>query len=154
MSYIASNTEVMWSELIERVLTLGSFVVIKQGQYEALIKYLLEIKHLQRLETGALIVGLAGEKIVNDYHFYATFKDEVAFQVRDASGEIGTVQDAPARGDHFALAGRSWKVLKVDTNSQVISVEQVSGQANALWRGSGRELQGRILQRIRQILRE
>ena len=154
MSYVSANTEVTWSELIERVLTLAPFVSITQAQYQTLIQHLLEINHLQRIETGALIIGLVGEKIVNDFHFYATFNNELTYQVHDAAGEIGTVQAVPARGDHFALASRSWKVLAVDTNKQVISVEPAEGKARSLWLGDGRELHSRILQRIRQVLRE
>ncbi|MEP7286688.1 MAG: DEAD/DEAH box helicase [Chloroflexota bacterium] len=154
LSCIKASTELTPSELAEQVLTLAPFANVTEEQYRLLLRHLLEIRHLERMETGGLIIGLAGEKIVNDYHFYATFKDEVAYHVRDGSGEVGTVQTAPKQGDRFALAGRTWKVLDIDSKRQVISVEQAEGKANALWLGSVKQLHRRILQRIRQVLQE
>jgi ATP-dependent Lhr-like helicase len=74
--------------------------------------------------------------------------------VRDSSGEIGTVQAIPSPGDRFALAGRTWKVVSINRRDNVIFAEQVSGKATVLWLGGTSTLHGRILQRIRQVLRE
>jgi ATP-dependent helicase Lhr and Lhr-like helicase len=154
MSVLAAHTELQPPELAERVLTLAPFADVTQDQYRTLLHHLLSIEHLARAENGALIVGLAGEKVVHDFHFYATFRDETAYMVRDNSGEIGTVQAIPAPGDRFALAGRTWKVVSVNRRDNVIFAEQVSGKATVLWLGGGSTLHGRILQRIREVLRE
>jgi ATP-dependent Lhr-like helicase len=154
MSTVVANTELSPPKLAERVLTLYPFRHITQDQYRDLLRHLLEIDHLEQTEIGGLIVGLGAEKLVNDYRFYATFEDEEAFQVRDNSREIGTIQGAPPPGERFMLAGHTWEVLEVNQDKRIIFVKRVKGAAPVLWHGGGGLLHDRILQRIRLILQE
>lgn len=154
MSTIFATTELNPPELAERVLTLAPFKNITQEQFRDLLRFLIEIKHLERTETGGLIIGLQGERVVNNFRFYATFADEVEYQVRDASREIGTIQAAPAIGDTLALAGYTWKVTDINAEKRIIYVQQVKGKAEKLWVGGGGLLHTRILERMRQVLRE
>ena len=59
-----------------------------------MLRHLLDIEHLQRTETGRLIIGLEAESIVNNYRFYSVFMVADEYRVRDKSCEIGTI---PAR---------------------------------------------------------
>ncbi len=154
MSCIYANTELKPPQLAERVLTLPPFANVTQEQYRDLLRHLLEIEHLELTEIGGLIVGLEGEKVANNYRFYATFEDEVVYQVRTASREIGTIQTSPTVGDRIGLAGRAWEVVDVDNEKRTIYVEGVSGKAPALWTGGGVRIHGRIVERVRQVLKE
>jgi len=154
MSTVVANTELSPPQLAARVLTLYPFRHVTQDQYRDLLRHLLEIDHLEQTETGGLIVGLGAEKLVNDYRFYATFEDAEAFQVRDNSREIGTIQGAPPPGERFMLAGHTWEVLEVTQDKRIIFVKRVKGAAPVLWSGSGGMLHDRVLQRIRLILQE
>lgn len=154
MSTIVANTELAPPQLAERILTLYPFRHVTQDQYRDLVRHLIEIDHLEQTEIGGLIVGLGAERLVNNYRFYATFEDEEAFQVRDNSREIGTIQGAPPPGERFMLAGHTWEVLEVNQDKRIIFVKRVKGAAPVLWRGGGGLLHDRILQRIRLILQE
>ncbi|MBI5928210.1 MAG: DEAD/DEAH box helicase [Chloroflexi bacterium] len=154
MSIILATTELNPAELAERVLTLPPFKEVTPDQYRDLLRHLIEIKHLERTEIGGLIIGLQGERVVNNFRFYATFADEIEYQVRDHSREIGTIQAAPAVGDTIALAGYSWRVTDINAEKRIIYVEQVKGRAEKLWVGGGSLLHTRILQRMRQVLAE
>ena len=154
MSTVVANTELAPPQLAERVLRLYPFRHVTQDQYRALLRHLLEIDHLEQTEIGGLIVGLGAEKMVNDFRFYATFEDEEAFQVRDNSREIGTIQGAPPPGERFMLAGHTWEVLEVNPDKRIIFVNRVKGAAPVLWHGSGGLLHDRVLQRLQLILQE
>ena len=69
MSTLASHGEMTPGELASRVLGLSCFRRIAQEDYRLLLRHLLEIDHINRTENGGLIVGLAGERIVNTYKF-------------------------------------------------------------------------------------
>ena len=84
------------ARLAVQVLSLAPFAQVSQEQYRTFLLHLIEIKHLERMETGTLVIGLQGEKIVNNYRFYATFEDETGFRVVEKTREIGTVPSAPA----------------------------------------------------------
>lgn len=152
MSIIKSHTELSPRRLAERVLTLSPFKQITEERFRQLLHYLLEIEHLERTEKGGLIIGIEAENIVSSYRFYATFKDEIEYRVRDKSREIGTLPSAPPVDSAIALAGYAWRVLKVDEETRVIEVERVRGKTDTFWRGEGPPIHTRVLQKMRDIL--
>ena len=152
MSIIYSHTELSPPKLAERVLTLSPFENVTQDQFRQLLRYLLEIEHLQQAETGGLFIGIGAEKIVNNYRFYAVFQDEVEYRVREKLREIGTIQAAPEVDSTILLAGYIWRVLRVDVERRVIEVERAKGEKHQDWGGSGIEIHTRILQKMREIL--
>jgi len=154
MSAITAQTELTAADLADRVLRLSPFANITLDQYRTLLLHMLETEHLERVEGGGLIIGATGERIVNNYHFYATFQDETSYLVRDGTREIGSIQSLPIIGDRFRLAGRAWKVVNIDDDKRVIQVEAVKGKAEAYWSGGGAAIHTRILQRIRRVLEE
>ena len=152
MSIVYSHTELSPPRLAERVLTLSPFENVSTDLFRRLLHYLLEIDHLQQTEKGGLFIGIGAENIVNNYRFYAVFRDEVEFRVRDKSREIGTIQAAPEVDSTLILAGYVWRVLSVDEERRIIEVERAKGKPKPLWRGTGIEIHTRILQKMRQIL--
>lgn len=154
MSLITSYTELHPPELAERVLTLSPFKKVNFDSYRALLRHLMDIEHLERIEGGGLIIGVKGEKIVNNYRFYATFQDETAYLVREGQKEIGSVEMLPQIDDRFRLAGRSWHVVEIDEEKRTIYVKRAKGKAKTAWVGGNRTLHTRILQRMQKILEE
>jgi len=45
-----------------QVLTLPPFGAISQDDFRQLLRYLIDIDHVQQTEQGRLIIGLTGEK--------------------------------------------------------------------------------------------
>ncbi len=154
MSIITAQTELTPPELAEQVLSLSPFNQVSLDHFRELLRYLLQIEHLERVEGGGLIIGRAGERLVNHYRFYATFEDETGYMVREGTREIGSVQSLPIVGDRFRLAGRAWKVIDVDEDKKIIHVERVRGKAQAHWTGGDRTIHTRISQSICRILKE
>lgn len=109
---------------------------------------------LQFTEERELIVGLAGERLLNSFKFYAVFKDSEDYTVRCESDEIGTITTPPPVGDRFALAGRVWEVEELDIPRKLIYVKQVPGKMEISWPGDYGEINTRILKRMRQVLAE
>ncbi len=154
MSTLAGMGELSPAGLARRVLTLPPFQHITQADYQIFLRHLLAIEHLERMERGGLIIGLAGEKVVQNYRFYAVFQDTEEFTVRSEEGEIGRIVTPPPPGDRFALAGRTWEVIDLNPRQRLVFVKPVPGKANVAWMGSGGEIHTRILQRMRQALVE
>jgi ATP-dependent Lhr-like helicase len=154
MSMLASMGELSPAALAQQVLTLPVFAAISQDDFRQLLRYLIDIDHIQVTEKGGLIVGLTGEKIVRNFHFYAVFPDTVEYVVRDESGEIGSIVMPPLPGNRFALAGRTWEVLEVEGKRKTVFVKQVEGIASSSWRGGGGNIHTKILERMRGVLVE
>ncbi len=154
MSILASMGELSSAVLAQQVLTLPPFAAISQDDFRQLLRYLIDIDHIQLTEKGGLLVGLTGEKIVRNFHFYAVFPYNMEYSVRDESQEIGSIVIPPIPGNRFALAGRTWEVLEIDLKRKTAFVKQVEGIASSSWRGGGGTIHTKILQRMRRVLVE
>jgi ATP-dependent Lhr-like helicase len=123
LSTLMTYGELSPSELARSVLFLPAFrETITQEEYRLILRYMIAEDYLQRVENGAIIVGIRGERITNHYSFYAVFQDEQAYHVQSKEGEIGTLDSCPATGEVFVLAGRTWKTLDVDMERKIVYV--------------------------------
>lgn len=154
MSTLASCGEMTAAELASRVLTLNQFKRISRDDYKILLRHMLENDHIQRTERGGLIVGIAGERIVNSFKFYAVFQENEEYIVRCGSHELGTIVKPPPAGEKIAIAGHVWIVEEVDHKRKLVYCEQVKGKVPAYFGECHGDINTKILERMRQVLRE
>ncbi|MBQ2598677.1 MAG: DEAD/DEAH box helicase [Bacteroidales bacterium] len=154
MSTLASCGEMTPAELASRVLPLSCFHRITQDDYRVLLRHLLEKGHLQRTENGGLIVGLTGERIVNNFKFYAVFQENVEYTVRAGSEQLGTIVKPPPVGDKIAIAGRVWVVEEVDHQRHEVYCTLVKGLIPAYFGDVAGDIHTRILERMYRVLAE
>ena len=154
MSTLASHGEMTPGELASRVLALSCFHRITQDDYRLLLKHLMEIDHINRTENGGLIVGLAGERVVNNYKFYAVFQENVEYTVRSGSEQLGTIVKPPPVGDKIAIAGRVWVVDEVDHKRRELFCTLVKGNIPAYFGDVAGDIHTRILERMYRVLSE
>ncbi|MDR2360631.1 MAG: DEAD/DEAH box helicase [Oscillospiraceae bacterium] len=133
MSFLKSNGEYSPAALAQETLTLDSFKQISQDDYKLLLEHLLEIEHIQRTENGGLIIGRAGEAVVNHFHFYTVFTVPDYFLVKDENRSIGTVDKVYPIGTRFSLAGITWETIDVNAKAKVIFVKRVPGISVVDW---------------------
>ena len=154
MSTLASCGELSPAALADRVLTLPYFHRVSQQDYKVLLRHLLATDHIQQTEQGGLIVGLAGERVVNSFKFYGVFVESEEYTVRCESQELGTVVQPPPVGEKVAIAGHVWEVLDVDHKRHLVYCRQVKGRIPAYFGECPGDLHTRVLRRMRQVLRE
>lgn len=154
MSTLASNGELSPAELARKVLTLKVFERISQDDYKLLLRHLLENEHIQRTEEGGIIVGLAGERIINSFKFYAVFQENEEYTVRWESQELGTVVMPPPVGEKLAIAGHVWVVEELDHKRRLVYVEKIKGKVPAYFGDCPGDINTKILERMRKVLIE
>ena len=154
MSILASCGELSPKALADRVLRLQYFHRVSQDDYKVLLRHLIKTAHIQQTEQGGLIVGLAGERVVNSFKFYGVFVESEEYTVRSESQELGTVVLPPPVGEKLAIAGHVWVVLDVDHKRHLVYCEQVKGSIPAYFGECPGDLHTKILQRMRTVLKE
>ncbi len=154
MSTLASCGELTASQLASRILPLQFFYRISQVDYKILLRHLIEIKHIQRTDEGGLIVGLAGERQINSFKFYAVFQENEEYTVRSSSQELGTLVMPPPPGEKIAIAGHVWLVEEVDHKRRIVYCEQVRGKVPAYFGECPGDINTKVLERMRQVLQE
>ena len=154
MSILASCGELSPKALADRVLRLHYFHRITQDDYKVLLRHLIQTDHIQQTEQGGLIVGLAGERVVNSFKFYGVFQENEEYTVRCEAQELGTVVMPPPVGEKLAIAGHVWTVLDIDHKRHQVYCELVKGSVPAYFGECPGDLHTRILARMRQVLQE
>ncbi|AIQ52964.1 DEAD/DEAH box helicase [Paenibacillus sp. FSL R7-0331] len=152
MSILKSMGEAEPEELKEAVLTLPSFRGIDPADYDAFMDYMIAMGHIERMDEGTVLIGLAGEKIVNNFRFYAVFKDDEEHVVYNGTEEIGSITTVPPPGYCFTLAGKLWKIEEVDNRHKAVYVKSSRGKVDTLWLGAGGDVHTRIMTKIREVL--
>ncbi len=154
LSTLASSGELKVAVLAERILSMPPFEQVQKETYKALLVSMLNQDFLEMTDEKGIIVGLAGERLLNSFKFYAVFQDSEDFTVRCESEEIGTITTPPPVGDRFALAGRVWEVLELDSARRLVYVKSVEGKMEISWPGEYGEIHTKILERMKTVLME
>ncbi len=154
MATLASGGEMSPAALAGRVLSLAYFHCVSQDDYRVLLRHLLETGHIERTETGGLIVGLAGERVTNNFRFYGVFVESEEYTVRSESQELGTVVQPPPVGEKLAIAGHVWIVEEIDHKRRLVYCTQVRGKVPAYFGECPGDIHTRVLERMLEVLRE
>ena len=154
LSTLASCGEMTPAELASRVLPQSCFHRITQDDYRVLLRHLIENDHIQRTEGGGLVVGIKGERVVNNYKFYAVFQENVEYTVRTGSEQLGTIVKPPPAGDKIAIAGRVWVVDEVDHQRREVWCTLVKGRIPAYFGDCAGDIHTHILERMFSVLAE
>lgn len=152
MSILSIHGELSPKDLAKKVLTLPPFKKITLDDYRILLNHLIKTDHLEKTETNELIIGLQGEKIVNNYHFYAVFSTELEYRVLYNSSEIGTLQSPPDENITILLSGKAWIVKEVNRENKTVFVTPSNNKARAVWEGSYLDIDDRIIKKMREVL--
>lgn len=154
MSTLASCGELSPAQLAERVLSLSYFHRVTLDDYRVLLRHLLDADQIQVTEAGGLIVGLAGERVISSFKFYAVFQDDEEFSVRCESQELGTVVLPPPPGERLAIAGHVWLVEEIDRKRHLVYVSKIKGKVPAYFGECAGDINTKILERMRLALSE
>ena len=155
LSTLMTYGELPPAELARMVLLLPAFRdTVSPGEYQNLLRYMLQEEYMQRMEDGGLIVGLKGENIANHFSFYAVFQDEETYHVMSQDGEVGTLTNCPAVDEVFVLAGRSWRVVSIDEERKFIYVARAKSSRIPAWTGAGGDIHDKIVERMKRVLQE
>ncbi|MDR2758829.1 MAG: DEAD/DEAH box helicase [Spirochaetaceae bacterium] len=154
LSFLSSHGESSPRDLARHILSLPPFAKIPGEDYRELLRHLLALDYLEKTEKGGLIIGLAGEKLVNHYSFYSVFPDEEIYRVIQEGKELGKIHFIPPEGTNLVLGGRYWQVKGCDLRHREIIVIPGEEGGERVWRGSRGETHSRIVERMREILAE
>ncbi|MFD0619798.1 DEAD/DEAH box helicase [Paenibacillus sp. GCM10027629] len=152
MSVLKSMGEAEPKDLARMILSLPPFQHISPEEYQQFLQYLLQTDHLQRTEVGGLIIGLTGEKTVNNYRFYAVFQDDEEYVVYNGSEEIGSITTVPPPEYCFSLAGKLWKVIEIDRKHKAVYVKPSLGKVDTLWLGGRGDIHTEVMRKMKDVL--
>jgi ATP-dependent helicase Lhr and Lhr-like helicase len=169
-----SATEAHYSTLVQQLLSVisqrggasaaslyrmlcgkaGPFPSISGEEFSELLRHLGTKDLIVQESSGDLLHGVAGERYVNHYSFYAAFSTEEEFRLIAGGKTLGSlpVTQALVIGQRILFAGKTWRVDDVDDTQKTVYVSRKSGGAPPMFSGSSGRIHNRVRSRMRELL--
>ena len=140
-------------QLYKLLCVEGPFQKITQTHFITLLTHMGKSELLTQLTSGELTLGVQGERIVNQYTFYAVFKTPQEFRIITGARTLGTLplDSLILVGQHIIFGGKRWRVEDVDLDKKVIRVKATKGGKPPSFGGGGMSIHDRIRQEMYDI---
>jgi hypothetical protein len=127
LSLVASFSGFYPKEGWEILCNRGAFRNISSKIFLDLLKCMGKRGLLSQLNTGEIIVGKEGERLLRRLDFYTAFVAPVDYDVisNDDGKRIGMIQSLPEVKQQIILAGKRWVVNRVDEKTKNIYVSRI-----------------------------
>ena len=127
LSLVASFSGFYPKEGWEILCNRGAFKNITPKVFMNLLKCMGKQGLLSQLNTGEIIIGKEGERLLRRLDFYTAFVAPVDYDVisSDDGKRIGMIQSLPEVKQQIILAGKRWVVCRVDETTKNIYVSRI-----------------------------
>jgi len=153
LSLIAQHGGVKANQAWQVLCETGPFRLVNQAMFVQLLRCLGQHDLIQQSQDGLLLLGLAGERLVNHYSFYPVFQTPEEYRIMTSGSTLGTLPiDFPlVEGMYLIFAGRRWFVRSVDQEHKVVDVVRALGGRLPKFGGNPGLIHSRVRQEMYRI---
>jgi len=120
-----------------------------------ILKSLYDKEIIYQMPDDLIVLNKKGEKIVENYEFYAAFQTPSNWKVIYNGREIGEISSinliSLKEGSHILLAGKRWEVLEMKQQSKAIIVKKAYGKKPIKFDGGIQDIHRKIHQKMQEI---
>ena len=153
LSIIKGSSGMSKENLLSELHHNCAFKNISENETEEIIAFLVEKDLLEQLGPE-LILGIEGEKIVNNREFYSVFQTENLFKVSHKGNKVGEIPlTLQIREDeNIYLSARIWKIIAIDLKSKKIEVAPAKDGKKPIFEGNGANIADKIREKMLEVL--
>ena len=153
LSLVAQHGAVRAHEAWRALCENGPFVAVSADMFSAFLRSLGAHDLVQQMHTGELVLGVAGERLVNHYEFYAAFSTPKEYELVAEGQSLGSLPIYhPLTEDMLVIfAGRRWRVVHVDDRRKVVGVVPAVGGRPPLFGGTGPGVHDRVREEMYRV---
>lgn len=131
----------------------GAFQNINSELFLDLLRDLGSNKVISQTNTGQIIIGVEGEKILRHHDFYTAFTTTVDIDLVDISSNklLGTIQEVPGIGKKLIFAGRKWEVVSMDGQSKRVYAKRINDNSTIYFNGSSPNIDAMISKKMYDV---
>ena len=113
-----------------------------------------EVGLIEQSSDGLLLLGAAGERIVEHYSFYAVFKTPEEFRLIADGKELGSlpINNILTPGMLLIFSGRRWVVQEIHDREKVILVKPAKAGVPPLFGGDPGMIHDRVIEKMFDVL--
>lgn len=141
----------LWRVLCEH----GPFSGVSTEAYSTFLRSLGGHDLIAQTHNGEIVLGLAGERLVNHYEFYTAFTTPEEYRLVAGDRVLGTmpIVQPVLQGMNMIFAGRRWSVVNVDIEHKVIELTPSRGGNAPIFGGSASLIHDRVRDAMVQVYR-
>lgn len=153
LSIIKGSSGLYLHELLAKINKNPAFSQIREEETKEIVNHLQEIDFLEKL-GHEYIIGVEGEKVVNNKDFYSLFHTPVFFKVSSQGIKIGELPLSPQikEDENVYLSAKIWKIKYVDYEASKIEVIPAKDGKKPLFFGDAADTAHRIREKMMEIL--
>lgn len=156
LSVIAQHGGITAARLFRILCREGPFRQITSAIFTDVLRAIgsLEEGLIEQSDSGLLLLGPAGERLVEHYSFYAVFQTPDEFRLVSDGRDLGTlpVDNVLSPGMLLIFSGRRWKVQEIYDQDKVIVVNPAESGVAPLFNGSPGEIHDLVIERMFMVL--
>jgi len=156
LAMVLSRSGMSVSEIYSAVRGMPIWRAITGDAIGLLLDFLLREDYLESVEGEAdeLIIGLAGERIVNRRDFYAMFMTEEEYTVLFGVERIGQLPLSPeiTPGARVLLSGQVWQIESIEPSIRRIQVKRAQDGKAPTFGGVGGDVSALLRRTMRDVL--
>ncbi|KRS15578.1 DEAD/DEAH box helicase [Roseovarius indicus] len=109
---------------------------------------------IEQSGSGLLLLGPAGEKLVEHYSFYAVFQTPEEFRLVAEGKDLGTlpIDNVLAPGMLLIFSGRRWVVQEIHDREKVIMVKPAKAGVPPVFGGDPGDIHDKVIDRMFAVL--
>jgi ATP-dependent Lhr-like helicase len=131
----------------------GPWQNIDQPMFAKLLKGMGHADLIKQLQSGELVVGLKGERLVSNYEFYAAFKTPQEYRLIAQGKNIGTLPIIyPYTPNQLIIfSGRRWIIVSIDEESKTLNLKPASSGQVPTFDGEVAPVHRKIREKMRRL---
>lgn len=158
LSVIAERGGVRATDLYTTLCKHGPFQTVEPILFVRLLKRLgsPDVELIEQAPEGILLLGRAGERLVNHHSFYAVFETPQEFRILANGKVIGVlpVTTVLVPGMTIVFSGRRWQVTGIHDRDKVIDVVPDRVGQPPHFGGGGGVIHDRVIKKMCEVLSE
>ena len=156
LSVIAERGGAQANRLYRVLCQKGPFRQVDTGLFLDVLRAMgrPEVELIEQSSGGLLLLGAAGERIVEHYSFYAVFETPEEFRLVADGKELGTlpIDNVLTPGMLLIFSGRRWVVQEIHDLEKIILVKPATAGIPPLFGGDPGMIHDRVIEKMFDLL--
>lgn len=154
MAIIAQKRSISPQQIYEKIIKRSFKEKISKDEFKEMLNFLGENDFIVQNKMGEINLGLAGDKLTENYDFLSVFQTPEEWLIVSNSTKIGNIPISNMFniGDNLILGGKLWKVHSIDFDTKRISVRSSTGGKVPLFEGASGSIHPKVHQLMKHIL--
>lgn len=155
LSYLGQTGGANASQIYHNIAEISFNSYFSKDDFVKILQNLNSEEIIYQMPDGTITLSKLGERIVENYEFYAAFMTPKDWKVVCNGKEIGQISGNNLlflkEGSHFLLAGKRWEILELKNKIQIIIVKKAHGKKPIKFNGGTQNIHRAIHQKMLEI---